>query len=122
MPTNYVIIGRRIRELRLEKRMTQADLAEKIDMSVTYMSHIETAKRKASLESLLRISNALEITMDRLLIGNQPNAPAEYALDLSALLADCTSQEKRLLYIIEYFSCLILFCFTLTSFLYPFCL
>ena len=102
MPTNYVIIGRRIRELRLEKRMTQADLAEKIDMSVTYMSHIETAKRKASLESLLRISNALEITMDRLLIGNQPNAPAEYALDLSALLADCTSQEKRLLYIIAF--------------------
>ena len=100
MPTNYVIIGRRIRELRLEKRMTQADLAEKIDMSVTYMSHIETAKRKASLESLLRISNALEITMDRLLIGNQPNAPEEYALDLAALLADCTSQEKRLLYII----------------------
>ena len=100
MSTNYEIIGLRIRKLRLEKKMTQAALAEKIDMSVTYMSHIETAKRKASLDSLLRITNALEITMDRLLIGNQPNAPAEYALDLAALLEDCTSQEKRLLYII----------------------
>lgn len=102
MPIDFKIIGRRIRELRLEKRMTQADLAEKINMSVTYMSHIETAKRKASLESLLRISNALEITMDRLLNGNQTNDPAEYLMDLAVLLEDCTGQEKRMIYEIAF--------------------
>ena len=96
--TNHKIIGLRIRELRLEKKMTQADLAEKIDMSVTYMSHIEAAKRKASLETLLRITNALEITMDRLLIGNQTEAPAEYLAELAALFEDCTSRERRLIY------------------------
>ena len=98
MQINFKIIGLRIRELRLEKQMTQADLAEKIDMSATYMSHIETAKRQASLESLLRISNALEITMDRLLNGNQTSDPAEYLMDLAVLLEDCTGQEKRMIY------------------------
>ena len=102
MLTNYKIIGLRIRELRLEKRMTQADLAEKTDMSVTYMSHIETGKKRASFESLLRIINALEITMDRLLIGNQTNAPAEYLMDLASLLQDCTGQEKRMIYEIAF--------------------
>nr|WP_319489244.1 helix-turn-helix transcriptional regulator [uncultured Caproiciproducens sp.] len=98
MSINFKIIGLRIRELRLEKQMSQADLAEKIDMSPTYMSHIETAKRKASLESLLRISNALEITMDRLLNGNQTSDSGEYLADLLMLLDDCTSQEKRMIF------------------------
>ncbi|MPM03035.1 hypothetical protein SDC9_49294 [bioreactor metagenome] len=98
MQVNFKIIGMRIKELRLEQRMTQADLAEKIDMSVTYMSHIETAQRKASLESLLRITNALEVTMDRLLNGNQTSDPAEYLIDLAVLLEDCTSTEKRIIY------------------------
>lgn len=102
MQINFKIIGLRIKELRLEKQMTQADLAEKIDMSPTYMSHIETAKKKASLESLLRISNALEITMDRLLNGNQTSDPAEYLTDLIILLEDCTSQEKRMIYEISW--------------------
>lgn len=102
MSINFKIIGLRIRELRLEKQMSQADLAEKIDMSPTYMSHIETAKRRASLESLLRISNALEITIDRLLNGNQTSDSREYLADLVMLLDDCTSQEKRMIFEIAF--------------------
>lgn len=98
MLTNFKIIGLRIKEFRLERQLTQADLAEKIDMSATYMSHIETAKRKASLESLLRISNALDITIDRLLSGNQTNDLNEYHEDMIMLLDDCTSREKRIIF------------------------
>lgn len=98
MSINFKFIGVRIRELRLQQQLTQAELAEQTDMSVSYVSHIETAKKKASLESLVRIANALGITVDHVLTGNQTCDPAEYRTDLVKLLEDCTSYEKRIIY------------------------
>jgi transcriptional regulator with XRE-family HTH domain len=98
MLLNYKMIGTRIKESRLQKQMSQADLAEQIVMSVTYISHIETAKKQASLESLVRISNVLGITVDHLLNGNQTNDPAEYRTELVQLIEGCTSYEKRIIF------------------------
>jgi transcriptional regulator with XRE-family HTH domain len=78
--------------------MSQAELAECIDFSVTYISHIETARKQASLEALVRIANALGVTTDLLLNGNQTNDPMEYRSDLLLLIEDCNSYEKRMIY------------------------
>jgi len=102
MSINYKIIGRRVKETRLKKRMSQAALAEWIDMSASYISHIETAKKQTSLESLVRIANALDVTVDHLLSGNQINDPAEYRTDLVRLLEGCSSYEKRIIYEIAF--------------------
>jgi Predicted transcriptional regulators len=98
MSLNFEIIGRRVKESRLQKRMSQADLAEQIDMSVTYISHIETTKKHASLESLVRIANVLGVTVDYLLNGNQINDSVEYQVDLVQLIEGCTSYERRIIY------------------------
>ena len=42
-------------------------LAELTDLSISYISHIETAKKKPSLESILKIVNALNVTVDELM-------------------------------------------------------
>lgn len=102
MSLNFKIIGLRVRESRLQKRMSQAVLAERIDMSVTYISHIETAKKQASLESLVRIANVLGVTVNHLLSGNQVNDTVEYRTELVQLLEDCTSYEKRIIYEIAF--------------------
>ncbi|NLO40914.1 MAG: helix-turn-helix transcriptional regulator [Ruminiclostridium sp.] len=98
MAVNFKIIGLRVKEARLQKQMSQAVLAERIDMSVTYISHIETARKKASLETLVRIANVLDVTVDHMLNGNQISDPAEYRTDLAQLLDDCTNCEKRIIY------------------------
>lgn len=98
MSLNFKIIGIRVKESRMRKHISQAELAELIDMSVTYISHIETAKRHASLESLVRIANALEVTVDHFLCGNQTSDCKEYRTDLAVLFEDCNSCEKRILY------------------------
>ena len=67
-------------------------------MSVSYISHVETAMKKASLETLVRISNAFGITIGQLLNGNQTGATAEYATELSELMSDCSSYEKRFIF------------------------
>ena len=50
----------------------------------------------------VKISNALEITIDELLYGNLLYNPTEYQTDIDLLMADCTSTEKR--YIFEVLS------------------
>ena len=75
---NHRQIGKRIKEIREQNNLSQAELAEATELSVSYISHVENAKRKASLESVLRIVNALGITVDELLAGVQLHNPTSY--------------------------------------------
>lgn len=95
---NHRQIGYRIKEVREQNHLSQAQLAEITDLSVSYISHIENAKRKASLESIIRIVNALGITVDELLAGVQMNNPAAYQTDIDILMEDCSESEKRFVY------------------------
>lgn len=98
MSLNYSLIGLRVKEVRKQSHITQAQLAEMTELSISYISHIETAQKKASLESLVRIADALGVTTDELLNGNQLNNPTEYQTDIDLIMADCSQSEKRLMY------------------------
>lgn len=98
MNVNFKLIGKRIQEVRKQQAMTQAELATLTDMSDSYISCIETAKKQASLESLIRISNALGITVDELLSGNQLHNPTDYQTDIDLLMEDCSLLERRFIY------------------------
>lgn len=97
MSINYKLIGRRVKETRLRRELSQAMLAESTDLSTAYIGHIETGKRQASLDSLVRISNVLNITVDYLLAGNQTKENGVYGEDLGWILEDCSQQEKQFL-------------------------
>ena len=60
MDMNYKDLGRRIRMLRQKQHMTQEQLAERIDMSASFLGHIERGTRVASLETLVKICNVLD--------------------------------------------------------------
>jgi len=95
---NHRQIGYRIKEVREQNHVSQAQLAEMTDLSISYISHIENAKRKASLDSLIRIVNVLGITMDELLAGVQMNNPTAYQTDIDILMENCSENEKRFIY------------------------
>jgi len=67
---NYKIMGRNVAKIRTQKHLTQEQLAEKIDVSTVFISQIETAVRKPSLETIYKLSIALDCTIDTL-IGNE---------------------------------------------------
>lgn len=64
---NYKRLGERIREERLKLKLTQAQLAEDIDISDTYMGAIERGERSLTLDTLVRLVNRLGVTVDYLL-------------------------------------------------------
>lgn len=64
---DYKRLGLRIREERLKINLTQEQLAEAIDISNSYMGQIERGERSVTLDTLLRLTNKLGITVDYLL-------------------------------------------------------
>lgn len=67
---DYISLGRQIRRQRQMMNMTQERLAEKAGISASFLGHIERGSRKASLETLINIANALNVGTDKLLIDS----------------------------------------------------
>lgn len=67
---DFVLLGKRIRDERLLLRLTIEQLAEKVDKSSNFIGQIERGDRKASLETIVDIANALGTTIDSLLKDN----------------------------------------------------
>ena len=65
------ILAKRIKELRKEYKMKQADLAERLHVDRATIAGYELNKREPSLEILLSLSAALHVPTDYLL-GNEP--------------------------------------------------
>ncbi len=62
----YEILGNNIRNLRKAYGWSQATLAEKVDVSVPYMTMIELGQRSASLEVIEIIARSLNVPVAEL--------------------------------------------------------
>ncbi len=79
---NYEIMGKNIARIRNKNHLTQEQLAEKINISTVFVSQIETAVRKPSLETIHKISVALNTTIDSLIDNNKIQAKYDEFLTL----------------------------------------
>ena len=61
------LFGRRLRDLRKERGLTQEALAEAADLSGNYISDLELGLKVPSLTILVRLSQALDIATPDLL-------------------------------------------------------
>jgi transcriptional regulator with XRE-family HTH domain len=62
---DFSLIGRRIREVRVQRGMTQAQLAFDAGMQHSYVCHIEKGEKQVSLKALVAIAEALLIYRKR---------------------------------------------------------
>lgn len=87
---DYVKIGARIKKLRSEQGLTQAELSEMAGCSNNYLSHIETAQSKVSLSVLLQIATALNVSLDYFLLDTVFTRPDTIiATEISSKLQRC---------------------------------
>lgn len=64
-------VGERIRELREIKNYTREGLAEKVDISAKFLYEIEAGKKGFSADTLCRISKALSVSCDYIMLGEE---------------------------------------------------
>ena len=94
---DYYKIGQQVRKFRKLHLYSQEDLAEKVGISVTHMSHIETGNTKLSLPVLVSLIKALEIRADDLLFPRDHINRNSILDDLAEALEDCSAQELRII-------------------------
>lgn len=91
---NYKELGKRIRKYRRAAKLTQRELAELIDCSDGHIGHIERAVGIPSLETVVKIANALQVSLDQLVLGSLEE-PEKYYLREIALRIKAYPQSKR---------------------------
>lgn len=94
---NLKEIGNRIKKYRKQKGFTQAQLAEIIDISTIHMSHLETGSVAMSLECMIKVCNALEVSPDDLLIGEFELNNNATIKQLAEITKNLSSGENKLL-------------------------
>ena len=97
MSLNYVHLGKRIRQTRKRRDVSQQTLAERISLSPGFISNVECGKKKPGLETLVDIANALGVTLDTLLVDGLIHSHPPVDDQFAELLGDCTDYEKEVL-------------------------
>lgn len=89
----YYAIGQRIRKARKARALSQEELAARVGISTTHMSHIETGNTKLSLPVLAGLAEALEVRVDDPLYGSHPLARSAAVEAIVRTLDSCTTQQ-----------------------------
>ena len=92
-------LGRRIRDLRSQRGLSQERFADLCGVHRTYMGHLERGEKNVSINSIVRVSEALEVTLAELFAGIDGERSAALRtpltdLDRSKLLGELTILER----------------------------
>ena len=63
MENLYILIGKRIKEVRIKLDLTQEELADKAELHPSYIGQVERGSKKVSIQTLDKITRALNIPL-----------------------------------------------------------
>ena len=62
---NLKRFGKRLREIRKQRKLTQEDLAERIDVSTNFVGMVERGQRNTTIANVFKMSKALGIKLSK---------------------------------------------------------
>jgi transcriptional regulator with XRE-family HTH domain len=94
-------IGTRIRTARLDRGLTQEELAGSVGVSRSAVAQWETGRTGQITANLSRIARALDVNVEQLMYGDDKRAPAEVRqgdeLALLRLYRECDPDDRQML-------------------------
>ena len=94
---DYKAIGKRIRSVRKKKHLKQSMLSAMTGVAETNISHIERGATKLSLPTLIKIANALDVSVDELLCDSLSQSKKIYISEIAEILDTCNEKELRII-------------------------
>ena len=94
---DYEKIGLRIRNIRIQKKMTQEKLSELADISRPHLSNLENGTKIAGIDTIIKLSNVFKVPVDDLLVDNLTDSKSNHDTDDYMLLLDCSPEEVEIL-------------------------
>ncbi len=97
MALDFESIGKRIKRYRTDKGLSQEELGEIVHISERHIRNVETGEKGPSLEMIVMIANALDVSADDLLTDNLKHSSSPVDTEIHDLLLDCNQDEKAIL-------------------------
>jgi putative transcriptional regulator len=76
-PAQLELVGRKIRQLRRQRKLTQVELADRIGIHQSDLSRMEQGEYKVGLDTLLKILQTFDLTIGDF-FDESSNAPSVY--------------------------------------------
>ncbi|SRR5574344_410012 len=91
-------LGKRIKEIRKAKHMTQPELAEKINVDPKYISRLETGSSTPSFTTIEKMANVLNVDVEKFFNISQFKEKEELIFEINNILQKTTTTNVKLLY------------------------
>lgn len=87
-------IGQRLRQRRKDLSLTREEFAELADISVGFYGQLEVGTSQMSIDTLIKISKSMHVSMEYILFGSEyPDSEADAVIEM---LKHCTPNELKL--------------------------
>lgn len=92
------LLGKRIKELRMSKKLTQEQLSELTNIGASSISKIESGIYHPTDDNLEKIAKALNVEPYKLYMCNQFKEPEEIKREIITMIENASESELRLAY------------------------
>lgn len=92
------MIGARVKEIRTKRRITQDQLSERMEINPKYLSSIERGKENPTLNTLIKLSQSLEVKLDEIFSFVEISDPDTRKSLILSLLDEANDEELKLAY------------------------
>lgn len=97
MSIDFKVVGQRIAKRRKVLNLTQEEVAEIAGITSSHLRSIERAHTKCSVETMFKLSQALEVTPDYLFLGALKSADEDLMAQVTASLLLCDKKQLKLI-------------------------
>ncbi len=94
---NQNTLGQRIRKERQNLHLTQEQLAEKLNVSSTYIGFVERGERNLTLNKLSLLADILGVSIDYLLSDDTGSSPSSNEKQMLSLFASASTEDQELI-------------------------
>lgn len=90
------MIGARVKEIRNKKGLTQEQLSERMEINPKYLSSIERGNENPTLNTLIKLSESLEVDLGEIFSLIQIEDPGERKSMITSLLDQADNEQLKL--------------------------
>ena len=92
---DYKALGQRIRTERRRRDLTQEKLAELADISNSFLGHIERGGRTLSVQTLVNLARALNMSTEYILFGEDICHPSSLPLEVQDAINNMAGNQRK---------------------------
>ena len=98
MNMDFSNIGKRLQETRIQNKISQKEMAEKLGISTSYIHQLENGKVNAEFEKFVRVCDFLNVSVYEVLNEKNENIMRYMDKELYELIIKCSIEKQKFIY------------------------